>query len=203
MRPRVMRGLSPVSIDQEGDLGEGIKGNSDRQQDVHAKTGREQGMGIGGKEAGIFEIGQHQKVAGHAGREDAKPRDRAQTLRNQRQADQVVEGDRRQQQQPKLPVAHRIEYERRQRQPYHRRQIASPAEGEIAEQNDRQEQKNERVGIEEHRAFSGSPKKPNHTSGRSTSGAALAQGRHIWQSARENRYDIDSRPIPPRTTRTE
>jgi hypothetical protein len=34
MRPGIMRDLSAVGIDQEGDLGEGVKGNSDRKQDV-------------------------------------------------------------------------------------------------------------------------------------------------------------------------
>ena len=34
MRQPVMRDLAPVGIDQERDLGEGVEGNSDREQDV-------------------------------------------------------------------------------------------------------------------------------------------------------------------------
>ena len=154
-----MRDLAPVGVDQERDLGEGIEGNPDREQKVHREAGREQGIEIGGNEAGIFEDAEHQKIAAHAGRQHRPPRQGAQTLRHQQQADQVVERDRRQQQQHKLPVAHRVEGQRRQRQPDHRRQIADPAEREIAEQDHRQEQKNERVGVEKHQAFSGACRK--------------------------------------------
>ena len=41
--------------------------------------------------------------------------------------------------------------------------MAAAAEREIPEQNDRQEQENERIGIEEHQAFPGGAEKPNHT----------------------------------------
>jgi hypothetical protein len=41
--------------------------------------------------------------------------------------------------------------------------MAAAAEREIPEQNDRQEQENEGVRIEEHQAFPGGAEKPNHT----------------------------------------
>ena len=34
MRQRVARDIAPVGIDQERDLGEGVEGDADRQQDV-------------------------------------------------------------------------------------------------------------------------------------------------------------------------
>src|SRR6202040_915981 len=45
-------------------------------------------------------------------------------------------------------------HQRGQREPDHRRQMIEPHQGEIADQNDRQEQENERVGVEEHQSLS-------------------------------------------------
>ena len=73
------------------------------------------------------------------------------------------------QQRHELPAAERIEDQRGQRQPDHRGQMAAAAEREIAEQDDRQEQEDEGVGIEEHQAFPGGAEKPNHTTRRPTS----------------------------------
>ena len=83
--------------------------------------------------------------------------------RDQEITDAVIESDRGQQQRHELPAAKGIKHQRGQRQPDHRGQIAAAAEHEIAQQGDRQEQENEGVGIEEHRAFPGGAEKPNHT----------------------------------------
>src|ERR1700730_3892149 len=86
-----------------------------------------------------------------------------QALRDQQKADEVVEGDRRQQQKYELPVAHRVEHQRRQRQPYHASQITAPAEHKIADQGDRQEHENELIGVEEHKSLSGAAWKAKPT----------------------------------------
>jgi hypothetical protein len=49
-----------------------------------------------------------------------------------------------------LPIAERIENQRRQRQPPYRGQIAGAAERKIPGQRDRQKPQDEGIGIEEH-----------------------------------------------------
>ena len=84
---------------------------------------------IGGEEAGIFEDAEHQEIAGDAEREARQSASAGRSfLAISRQADDVIEGDRGQQQQHELPIADGIEGQRGQRQPDHRRQIAEPAE---------------------------------------------------------------------------
>ena len=73
MRQRVARDFAPVGVDQKRDLGEGVEGDADRQQDVDDEAGRKQRIEIGGKEARIFEDAEHQQIAGDAGREHGKP----------------------------------------------------------------------------------------------------------------------------------
>ena len=73
MRQRVARHIAPVGVDQERDLGEGVEGNADREQDVDGEPGRKQRIEIGGKKARIFEDAEHQQVAGNTCREHGKP----------------------------------------------------------------------------------------------------------------------------------
>ena len=183
MRQRIARDVAPVGIDQERDLREGVEGDADRQQDVDGDTGREQGIEVGGEEAGIFEDAEHEQVAGDAERQHRKAQARAQFPRDQQQADHIIERDRAEQQRHELPIAQRIEGERGQREPDHRSQMTAPPQHEIAEQRDRQEQKNERIGIEEHQAFPGGAEKPNHTTERATT-----QPLRFWNFARSQRY---------------
>ena len=72
MRQSVVRDLAAIGIHQEGDLREGEEGNADRQQDVDRQIGGKQRIEIGGEKAGIFEIAEHQEIAGDAEREHRK-----------------------------------------------------------------------------------------------------------------------------------
>ena len=108
MRQRVARDIAPIGIDQERDLGEGVEGDADRQQDVDDEMGCKQRIEIGGKEPGIFEDAEHQQIAGDAGREHGKAQRGAQFPLDQEIADGVIERDRGQQQQHELPVAEGI-----------------------------------------------------------------------------------------------
>jgi hypothetical protein len=115
--------------------------------------------------------------------------------RDQQIADEIIERDGSDEQQHELPIAKGVKGQRRQRQPDHRRQIAEPAESEIAEQNRRQKQENERIGIEEHRAFLKERPKSLTTQldGQQPCVPAAA---HLWQSARSNRYKGSLLPFP-------
>jgi hypothetical protein len=97
MRQRIARDISPVGVDQECNLGERVERNPDGKQDIDGKTGRKYRVQIGGEEAGIFESAEHEKIAGDADGEDGKSQGPAQAARDQQQADEVIEGDRRQQ----------------------------------------------------------------------------------------------------------
>ena len=74
MRQGVARNIAAESIDQKGDLGEGVERNADRQQDVDGDPGRKQRVEIGGEEAGIFEDAEHDEIAGDANGERGKSR---------------------------------------------------------------------------------------------------------------------------------
>ncbi|WP_354132411.1 hypothetical protein [Bradyrhizobium sp. RT4b] len=152
VRQGVTRDLATIRIHQERDLGEGVEGDADRQQDVDRNMRTGQRIDVLGDEAGIFEDAEHQEVADDAERERRLSLHWGELRRDQEIADAVVEGDRDQQQAHELPAAEGVEGERGQRQPDHRRQIAAPPEPEIAGQHGRQEQQDERVGIEQHQA---------------------------------------------------
>ena len=154
MRQPVACDLAAIGVHQEGDLGEGVEGYPDRQQDMDRQAGGKQCIEVGGQETGIFEIAEHQEIAGDAEREHRKAWPGAQPPSDQQQADDIVEGDRPNQQGYELPVADGIEGQRRQRQPDHGRQVAEPAQHKIADQGDRQEQENELVGVEQHNYLS-------------------------------------------------
>lgn len=70
----IARDLAAIGVHQKRDLGDAVKGNPDRKQNVHGQLGRDQCIQIGGKEAGIFEIAEHKQVAGHAGGQRRKTR---------------------------------------------------------------------------------------------------------------------------------
>ena len=111
-----------------------------------------------GEKAGIFEDAEDQEIAGDAEREHGKAQAGAQFSRDQQQSDDVIEGDRAEQQRDEGPIAEGIEGQRSQRQPDHRRQMADPAGREIADQHGGQEQEDEWIGIEKHQAFPGGAK---------------------------------------------
>ena len=108
MRQRIARDIAPEGIDQECDLRKSVEGDADRQHDVDDEVSGQDSIEIGGKEAGIFEDAEHQQIAGNTGRKHGIAHRRAQLPFDQEVADPIIERDRRQQQQHKLPVAERI-----------------------------------------------------------------------------------------------
>ncbi len=158
MRQRVARDVASIGIDQKRDLGEGVEGNADRKHDVDDESGREQRIEIGGEKSRIFEDAEHHEIAGDADGERGKPCTWAELARDQEIADAVIEGDRNKQQRHELPAAEGIKDQRGQRQPDYRSQMAAAAKREIAEQDDRQEQEDKGMRIEEHRPFPAGPK---------------------------------------------
>ncbi len=163
MRQRVARDVAPVGVDQKRDLRESVEGNADRQQDVRVIPVENIALRLAARKPAYLKMPSTSKIAGDADREHRKARRGAQFPGDQQIADAVIERDRTGQQRHELPVAEGVEGERGQRQPDHRGEIAEPAQREIAKQNDRQEQENEGVGIEEHQAFLSRSEKPNHT----------------------------------------
>ena len=67
--------------------------------------------------------------------------------------------------------------------------MTAPAKREIAEQDDRQEQKNERIGIEEHQAFLNRAGKPSYKADVANPRKILPK-QPIWQFGDSNRYSI-------------
>jgi hypothetical protein len=114
-----VRDLASIDVDQERDLGRRVERDADRQQSVHRQSGREQGIEIGGEEAGILEDTEHQQIAADACCEHGQSQPGVQFLRDQQQPDEVVGRDRGEQQRHELPAAERIEGDRRQHQPDH------------------------------------------------------------------------------------
>ena len=151
MRQRVMTNLAPVGVDQKCDLGEGVKGDADREQNVHGHGRRKQRVEIANDEAGIFEDAKRQQIAGDARRQHGKARPLAQISRDQQPADEIIERDRSEQQRHERPVAERIKHQRRQREPDDRGSTTETISREIASESDRQKHENERVGVEKHR----------------------------------------------------
>ncbi|MEY9364927.1 hypothetical protein ABH994_007648 [Bradyrhizobium yuanmingense] len=186
MRQRIGRDLAAISVDQKRDLGEGVEGDADRQQDVERDIRAEQRVDVLRDEAGIFEDAEHEEIADDAERECGLSLRVRELRHDEKMADAVVEGDREQQKGDELPAADCVEGDRSQRQPDHRSQIAAPAEPEIAGEHDRQEQQDERIGIEQHRAGPAAGYCPSkHTRGRSTT---RQHRRSCWQSAESERY---------------
>jgi hypothetical protein len=184
MRQRVVRDLASIGLNQQRDLGKGVERDAHRQQNVRRQSGREQGIEIGGEEAGILEYAEHQQIAADAGREYGQSQPGARLLRDQQQPYDVVERDRDKQQRHELPVTERVEGDRRHHQPDHRPSIAVAAGREISEQDGRQEQENERIGIENHVAFSAAPRSLAIHAGRPNpcatgAGAALLEIRRV------------------------
>lgn len=104
-----MRDLASIDVDQERDLGRRVERDADRQQSVHRQSGREQGIEIGGEEAGILEDTEHQQIAADACCEHGQSQPGVPFLRDQQQPDEVVGRDRGEQQRHELPVAQRVE----------------------------------------------------------------------------------------------
>jgi hypothetical protein len=155
MRQCIARDIAAIGIDQEGDLRERIEGDTDRQENGDGDAGGEDGIQVYSNEACIFEDAEQDEIAGDTESQHQSARARPELPHDQEQPDDKVERDRRDQKRNELPVAEGIEGERCQRQPRHWRDITAPAECEIAEQDHRQKQENERIGIEEHQVFSG------------------------------------------------
>jgi hypothetical protein len=132
------------------DLGEGVEGDADRQQDIDGELGREHRIQIGGEEAGIFEDAEDDEIAPNADDQRRTSCRGPQLALDQEIADRVVERDGCDQERHKLPVADRIKGQRGHPQEDHGREPADAATDEHAEQDGRQEQEDEAVGIEQH-----------------------------------------------------
>ena len=150
VRQRISGDLAPVGVHQEGDLGKRVKRYSDRKQNVDGQAAVKHRIEVRGKEACIFEKPEHQKVAADPDPENGYFCGRTQAAFDQGQTDRIIVGDRDQQQRHELPMARCVEGKRSQRQPNHRRQLAHPAQDEIAGQDKRQEQENKSIGVEQH-----------------------------------------------------
>lgn len=197
VRQRIGRDLPAVSVHQERNLGERVEGDADRQQDMDREMRAGQRIDVLGDEAGIFEDAEHEEIADDTKSERRLSVRRRELRQDEEMADAIVEGDRDQQQGQEWPAAGGVKSERGRRQPDHRRQIAAPPEPEVASQHGRQEQQDERIGIEQHQAAPAAGIwAVKHTRARSTtrrSGTVLAAS--CASNSRSRRHMM--RDLPP------